>query len=144
MVKNLPPNRIVEQAAANLVQSWFEIEAWTKGVEAANTLFKKFSKSGPIPSSVICKESRNNGTADIAKPPTSSTLLAANTLLRSILHVLGLWRPLRCCRLRIPDKRLRSSSDLRSNIHSMILGKMLSIGVASVCRCRENLRAPAR
>lgn len=49
MIEELPPDRIVESAAANLVQSWFEIEAWTKVTEAANTFTRKFSKSGQIP-----------------------------------------------------------------------------------------------
>src|SRR5262245_3737979 len=49
MIEELAPDRIVEQAAANLVQSWFEIEAWTKVVEAANTFTKKFSTSRQIP-----------------------------------------------------------------------------------------------
>ena len=49
MVEELPPDRIVEQAAANLVQSWSEIEAWTKVVEAADTFTRKFANSGQIP-----------------------------------------------------------------------------------------------
>ena len=39
---------MVESAASNLVQSWFEIEAWTKVIETANT-YRKFSKSGQVP-----------------------------------------------------------------------------------------------
>ena len=49
MIEELPPDRVVESAASNLVQSWFEIEAWTKVIETANTFTRKFSKSGQVP-----------------------------------------------------------------------------------------------
>ncbi len=49
MIEELPPDPLVESAAANLVQSWFAIEAWTKVIEAANTFTGKFSKSAQIP-----------------------------------------------------------------------------------------------
>jgi TolA-binding protein len=49
MVEELPPDRMVESAATNLVQSWFEIEAWTKVIGAANAFTRKFSKSGQVP-----------------------------------------------------------------------------------------------
>jgi TolA-binding protein len=49
MIEELPPDRVVESAASNLVQSWFQIEAWTKVIETANTFTRKFSQSGQVP-----------------------------------------------------------------------------------------------
>ena len=49
MIEELPSDRIVESAAANLVQCWFAIESWTKVFESANTFTRKFSQSAQIP-----------------------------------------------------------------------------------------------
>jgi TolA-binding protein len=52
MVDELPADRIVESASANLVQCWSAIECWPKVIEAAGTFAKRFPKSSQLP--LIC------------------------------------------------------------------------------------------
>lgn len=50
MLKDMPPDPIVESASVNLVQSWNAIERWPKTIEAAEAFAEKFpqSKNGPL------------------------------------------------------------------------------------------------
>jgi tetratricopeptide (TPR) repeat protein len=49
MLKNLPPDPVVESASVNLVQCWGVIEAWPKAVEAAQLFVEKFPESKQVP-----------------------------------------------------------------------------------------------
>ncbi len=49
MLKNLPPDPVVESASVNLVQCWGVIEAWPKAVEAAQIFLEKFPESKQVP-----------------------------------------------------------------------------------------------
>ncbi len=49
MLEQMPPDKVVEQASVNLVQSWFEIERWPKVAEAAQAFVAKFPQSASIP-----------------------------------------------------------------------------------------------
>jgi len=49
MLRDLPPDAIVEEASRTLVQSWLAIERWPKAVEAANVFAEKFPKSKTLP-----------------------------------------------------------------------------------------------
>lgn len=49
MLDQMPPDKVVEQAAVNLVQCWNEIERWPKTIEAAQAFVKKFPQSASVP-----------------------------------------------------------------------------------------------
>ncbi|MFZ4597557.1 MAG: tetratricopeptide repeat protein [Terrimicrobiaceae bacterium] len=49
MLEKMPPDKIVEQASVNLVQSWFEIERWPKVSPAAKAFVAKFPQSPSVP-----------------------------------------------------------------------------------------------
>ena len=49
MLRDLPPDTIVEQASVSLVQCWGQIERWPRVSEAAQAFVKKFPKSASIP-----------------------------------------------------------------------------------------------
>jgi len=49
MLEKMPPDKIVEQASVNLVQSWFEIERWPKVSESAKAFVAKFPQSPSVP-----------------------------------------------------------------------------------------------
>jgi len=49
MLRNMPPDNVVEQASVNLVQTWFQVGRWPKAIEAADAFRKKFPQSKSIP-----------------------------------------------------------------------------------------------
>lgn len=49
MLARMPADQIVEQASANLVQTWFEVERWPKVAEAGAAFRKKFPESKSLP-----------------------------------------------------------------------------------------------
>ncbi len=49
MLVEMPPDKVVESATANLIQCWSAIERWPKAVEAAETFEEKFPKSEQMP-----------------------------------------------------------------------------------------------
>lgn len=49
MLKDMPPDPVVESASVGLVQCWSAIERWPKAVEAAQIFAQKFPKSKQLP-----------------------------------------------------------------------------------------------
>lgn len=49
MLRDLPPDPVVESASVNLVQCWGVIEAWGKAVESAQLFLEKFPESKEVP-----------------------------------------------------------------------------------------------
>ncbi len=49
MLKDMPPDPVVESASVNLVQCWGVIEQWPKVVESAEIFVDKFPKSKSVP-----------------------------------------------------------------------------------------------
>ncbi len=49
MLNEMPPDKLVESASVNLVQSWNQIERWPKAIEAARTFAAKFPQSENLP-----------------------------------------------------------------------------------------------
>jgi tetratricopeptide (TPR) repeat protein len=49
MLRDMPPDKIVEGASVNLVQSWNAIERWPKVVESANAFVETFPQSASVP-----------------------------------------------------------------------------------------------
>jgi len=49
MLNEMPPDKLVESASVNLVQSWNQIERWPKAIEAARTFAAKFPQSESLP-----------------------------------------------------------------------------------------------
>ncbi|MFZ4682542.1 MAG: tetratricopeptide repeat protein, partial [Terrimicrobiaceae bacterium] len=49
MLKEMPPDPLVENASVNLLQCWNEIERWPKSVEAAQAFVAKFPQSKSVP-----------------------------------------------------------------------------------------------
>ncbi len=70
MLKDLPPDPVVESASVGLVQCWSAIESWPKAVEAAQMFAKKFPKSKQLPMVLylggIAEQRDNDQTAAIA------------------------------------------------------------------------------
>jgi len=71
MLKRMPPDKVVEQASVNLVQTWFEIERWPKVAESAAAFRKAFPQSKSFPLVLYLeglaaqKESRHDESAAI-------------------------------------------------------------------------------
>ena len=49
MLADMPPDKVVESATSNLVQSWMMIERWPKAIEAADVFVQKFPQSANVP-----------------------------------------------------------------------------------------------
>lgn len=49
MLNELPADPVVESASVNLIQSWSQIERWSKAIEAAQTFVAKFPASPSVP-----------------------------------------------------------------------------------------------
>jgi tetratricopeptide (TPR) repeat protein len=49
MLRRMPPDPVVEQASANLVRTWFELERWPKVAESAAGFRAKFPASESLP-----------------------------------------------------------------------------------------------
>jgi len=55
MLKDLPPDKLTEQAAVNVVRCWSTLEDWPSTIEAANTFAAKFPASSDLPQIAMIK-----------------------------------------------------------------------------------------
>jgi tetratricopeptide (TPR) repeat protein len=55
MLRDMPPDKVVESASMNLIQCWNAIERWPKAAEAAETFVEKFPQSSQIPLALYMK-----------------------------------------------------------------------------------------
>lgn len=67
MLRDLPPDEIVEQASVSLVQCWGQIERWPKVVEAADAFVAKFPKSKSVPLALYLKGCAQQKDAQLAE-----------------------------------------------------------------------------
>lgn len=49
MLKDLPPDKVTEQAAVNVVRCWSTLEDWPETIEAAQEFIRKFPESSLLP-----------------------------------------------------------------------------------------------
>jgi len=55
MLRDMPPDKIVESASVNLIQCWNEIGRWPKAAEAAQAFVEKFPTSEQVPLALYLK-----------------------------------------------------------------------------------------